>query len=331
MGLSLIAKMRAAPLTPPRSFAGSPMTTATAGSTPTTALRAGDESFDFWRVEGVTLDGSTRDRAYPIYNIWHLQAMDGYALPPEVAASISVAAMAAGVDIENEITAAREFFDPPAKALTASYQLARSFDAGATREWNAGAGFTAIGGGDGGSFTGALYGVDFVIDGLFTRAPIGGLFARLGAGALVERVGLEGVDMEISLRAIERAQPLGAFAAYLTGATIAQSWARGRVVGEDSIGGLIGSATAGAAEISLSWFAGDVEARGDAVGGVAGYVGSDDAVIVDSWAVARGHRRRGGGRLGGRRRRHGAQKLGGRRGRCAHDGVRRLGWAIAFP
>ena len=251
---------------------------------------AGDESFDFWRVEGVTLDGSTRDRAYPIYNIWHLQAMDGYALPPEVAASISVAAMAAGaagVVIADEITAAREFFDPPAEALTASYQLARSFGAGAAREWNAGAGFTAIGGGDGGSFTGALYGIDFVIDGLFARAPTGGLFARLGAGALVERVGLDGVDMEISLRAIEQPQPLGAFAAYLTGATIAQSWARGRVVGEDSVGGLIGSATAGAAEISLSWFAGDVEARGDAVGGVAGYVGSDDAVIVDSWAVAR--------------------------------------------
>ena len=188
---------------------------------------AGDESFDFWRVEGVTLDGSTRDRAYPIYNIWHLQAMDGYALPPEVAASISAAATAAGVDIENEITAAREFFDPPAEALTASYQLARSFGAGAAREWNAGAGFTAIGGGDGGSFTGALYGVDFVIDGLFTRAPTGGLFARLGAGALVERVGLERVDMEISLRAIEQPHPLGAFAAYLTGATIAQSWARG--------------------------------------------------------------------------------------------------------
>ena len=249
----------------------------------------GDDNngFDFWHVQGVTLDGSTRDRAYPIYNIWHLQAMDGYALPPEVAASISAAATAAGVDIENEITAAREFFDPPAEALTASYQLARSFDADAAREWNAGAGFTAIGGGDGGSFTGALYGVDFVIDGLFARAPIGGLFARLGAGALVERVGLEGVDMEISLRAIEQPHPLGAFAAYLTGAKIAQSWARGRIVGEDFVGGLIGSATAGAAEISLSWFAGDVEARGDAVGGVAGYVGSDDAVIVDSWAVAR--------------------------------------------
>ena len=253
----------------------------------------GDDNngFDFWHVQGVTLDGSTRDRAYPIYNIWHLQAMDGYALPPEVAASISAAATAAGVDIENEITAAREFFDPPAEALTASYQLARSFGAGAAREWNAGAGFTAIGGGDGGSFTGALYGVDFVIDGLFTRAPIGGLFARLGAGALVERVGLEGVDMEVSLRAIEQPQPLGAFAAYLTGATIAQSWARGRIVGEDFVGGLIGSATAGAAagaaEISLSWFAGDVEARGDAVGGVAGYIGSDDAVIVDSWAAAR--------------------------------------------
>ena len=93
--------------------------------------------------------------------------------------------------------------------------------------------------------------------------------------------------MEISLRAIEQPHPLGAFAAYLTGAKIAQSWARGRVVGEDSVGGLIGSATAGAAEISLSWFAGDVEARGDAVGGVAGYVGSDAAVIVDSWAAAR--------------------------------------------
>ena len=249
----------------------------------------GDDNngFDFWHVQGVTLDGSTRDRAYPIYNIWHLQAMDGYALPPEVAASISAAAMAAGVDIENEITAAREFFDPPAEALTASYQLARSFDAGAAREWNAGAGFTAIGGGDGGSFTGALYGVDFVIDGLFARAPTGGLFARLGAGALVERVGLERVDMEVSLRAIEQPHPLGAFAAYLTGARIAQSWARGRVVGEDSVGGLIGSATADAAEISLSWFAGDVEARGDAVGGVAGYVGSDAAVIVDSWAAAR--------------------------------------------
>ena len=249
----------------------------------------GDDNngFDFWHVQGVTLDGSTRDRAYPIYNIWHLQAMDGYALPPEVAASISAAATAAGVDIENEITAAREFFDPPAEALTASYQLARSFGAGAAREWNAGAGFTAIGGGDGGSFTGALYGVDFVIDGLFARAPTSGLFARLGAGALVERVGLERVDMEVSLRAIEQPQPLGAFAAYLTGATIAQSWARGRVVGEDFVGGLIGSATAGAAEISLSWFAGDVEARGDAVGGVAGYVGSDDAVIVDSWAAAR--------------------------------------------
>ena len=252
-----------------------------------TPLGDGSNGFDFWHVQGVTLDGSTRDRAYPIYNIWHLQAMDGYALPPEVAASISAAATAAGVDIENEITAAREFFDPPAEALTASYQLARSFDADAAREWNAGAGFTAIGGGDGGSFTGALYGVDFVIDGLFARAPTGGLFARLGAGALVERVGLEGVDMEVSLRAIEQPQPLGAFAAYLTGATIAQSWARGRVVGEDFVGGLIGSATADAAEISLSWFAGDVEARGDAVGGVAGYVGSDDAVIVDSWAAAR--------------------------------------------
>ena len=283
-------------------------------------------------MQGVTLDGSTRDRAYPIYNIWHLQAMGGYALPPEVAASISAAATAAGVDIENEITAAREFFDPPAKALTASYQLARSFDAGAAREWNAGAGFTAIGGGDGGSFTGALYGVDFVIDGLFARAPIGGLFARLGAGALVERVGLERVDMEISLRAIEQPQPLGAFAAYLTGATIAQSWARGRVVGEDSVGGLIGSATAGAAKISLSWFAGDVEARGDAVGGVAGYVGSDDAVIVDSWAAARVI---GGAAVGG--------LVGGGDGgdvrdswaggavERAHDGVRRLGRAIAFP
>ena len=64
------------------------------------------------------------------------------------------------------------------------------------------------------------------------------------------------------------------------------SWAQGRVVGSEGVGGIVGQIEKYYSAVSLSWFAGDVV--GDVAGGLAGEVvaGAPNA-IVDSWAMAR--------------------------------------------
>ena len=208
----------------------------------------------------VTMDGS-KNRPYPVYNIWQLQAIDGVA-PDDVPADMR----AAGQTLYGADSTAR---------LTASYRLEFDIDATPTRDWNSGSGFDPIGG----SFSGMFDGGGNVVRGLRINSVDStvGLFAEISSsGGRVQDVGLENAR-------VNGVNSVGAIAGSLgDGGELRSVWVHGRVTGGSQVGGLAGSNVN--STITSSWFAGQVRG-GDLVGGLAGTVSASNARVLDSWAA----------------------------------------------
>ena len=206
--------------------------------------------------EGV--DYGDADNPWPVYNIWQLQAIDGV-VPSDVPA-------------ESRAAASVLYGANPNERLTAAYRLEVDIDAMPTRDWDGG--FAPIGDAAD-AFRGAFDGGGNVVRDLrIDRADENhvGLFAALNA---------EVIDLGLDDARITGGNNVGAVAgAISTSGDLQEVWARGRVAGGATVGGLAGNVDGG--DISSSWFAGQV-AGDDFVGGLAGNTGSSN--LTDSWAA----------------------------------------------
>ena len=231
-------------------------------------------------------DGSV-DHPWPIYNIWHLQAIEGR--------SVSIdGVMTAGDGRFGEVTL---FGDSDAKRLNANYRLALNIDATPTRDWDGGRGFDPIGAGFTDSFSGVLAGDGRVVRGLRINRPsedFVGLFASAIRDNLTPtRI----IDLGLEDARIAGGNEVGAIAGRWAGGSDLRSvWARGRVTGKATVGGLVGG-NVGGSGVSSSWFAGQV-AGDSAVGGLAGILLF--ARLEDSWAAVDIDAPIGAGELAGR-------------------------------
>ena len=204
-------------------------------------------------------DGSAA-RPWPIYNIWHLQAIDG----------ISVAAngtMALNFPL---------FGGGGGDALTMHYRVMTEINALATRDWGRNlTGFNPIG--DNGSpFIGVLDGGGREARYLYVNADGGGLFGVVGGS--VSRFGLSEMDI--------RGRDVGGLAATVTG-LVSLVWGTGRVGVDESDGGggLVAAVSGG--DVRESWFVGEINGGGG-IGGLVGRLsGGVGAQVGDSWAMAR--------------------------------------------
>ena len=206
--------------------------------------------------EGVAYGGA--DNPWPVYNIWQLQAIDGV-VPSDVPA-------------ESRAAASVLYGENPNARLTAAYRLEVDIDATPTRDWDGS--FAPIGDAAD-AFRGAFDGGGNVVRDLrIDRADENhvGLFAALNA---------EVIDLGLDDARITGGNNVGAVAgAISTSGDLQEVWARGRVAGGATVGGLAGNIDGG--DISSSWFAGQV-AGNDFVGGLAGNTGSSN--LTDSWAA----------------------------------------------
>ena len=206
--------------------------------------------------EGVAYGGA--DNPWPVYNIWQLQAIDGV-VPSDVPA-------------ESRAAASVLYGANPNARLTAAYRLEVDIDATPTRDWSGG--FAPIGDAAD-AFRGAFDGGGNAVRDLrIDRADENhvGLFAALNA---------EVIDLGLDDARITGGNNVGAIAgAISTSGDLQEVWARGRVAGGATVGGLAGNVDDG--DISSSWFAGQV-AGDDFVGGLAGNTGSSN--LTDSWAA----------------------------------------------
>ena len=207
--------------------------------------------------EGVIYGGA--DNPWPVYNIWQLQAIDGV-VPDDVTA------------VESRAAASVLYGANPNARLTAAYRLEVDIDATPTRDWDGS--FAPIGDAAD-AFRGAFDGGGNVVRDLrIDRADEShvGLFAALNA---------EVIDLGLDDARITGGNNVGAIAgAISTSGDLQEVWARGRVAGGATVGGLVGNVDDG--DISSSWFAGQV-AGDDFVGGLAGNTGSSN--LTDSWAA----------------------------------------------
>ena len=198
------------------------------------------------------------DNPWPVYNIWQLQAIDGV-VPSDVPA-------------ESRAAASVLYGANPNARLTAAYRLEVDIDATPTRDWDGS--FAPIGDAAD-AFRGAFDGGGNAVRDLrIDRADENhvGLFAALNA---------EVIDLGLDDARITGGNNVGAIAgAISTSGDLQEVWARGRVAGGATVGGLAGNVDDG--DISSSWFAGQV-AGDDFVGGLAGNTGSSN--LTDSWAA----------------------------------------------
>ena len=160
----------------------------------------------------------------------------------------------------------------PNARLTAAYRLEVDIDATPTRDWDGG--FAPIGDAAD-AFRGAFDGGGNVVRDLrIDRADENhvGLFAALNA---------EVIDLGLDDARITGGNNVGAVAgAISTSGDLQEVWARGRVAGGATVGGLAGNVDGG--DISSSWFAGQV-AGDDFVGGLAGNIELSN--LTDNWAA----------------------------------------------
>ena len=198
------------------------------------------------------------DNPWPVYNIWQLQAIDGV-VPSDVPA-------------ESRAAASVLYGANPNARLTAAYRLEVDIDATPTRDWDGG--FAPIGDAAD-AFRGAFDGGGNVVRDLrIDRADENhvGLFAALNA---------EVIDLGLDDARITGGNNVGAVAgAISTSGDLQEVWARGRVAGGATVGGLAGNVDGG--DISSSWFAGQV-AGDDFVGGLAGNIELSN--LTDNWAA----------------------------------------------
>ena len=184
------------------------------------------ETIDLRVVGGVMMDGATRETAFPIYNIWQLQAIEG--LQEDSSGSFQIPAT--------------PLFG--ANRLSSHYRLMNDIDAGVTKEWvssgregrRPGQGFNPIGNAtDDELLKGGLYGDGYAIRDLWINRPdttYVGLFA-IASGSVIESVGIENARI-VGLRSV------GALAGELGLGVIQNAWVSGAVTGKENVGGLIG-------------------------------------------------------------------------------------------
>ena len=210
------------------------------------------ETIDLRVVGGVTMDGATRETAFPIYNIWQLQAIDGLRGNPFSSSFLATATL---------------FGANANERLGRHYRLMNDIDAGPTRRWAGGMGFHPIGDSEPqrAGLRGGLYGDGYAIRNLWINRPYSlrvGLFAVVDGG-VIESVGIE--DARIAGLGY-----VGALVGEQIGGAIQNAWASGAVTGDGwRVGGLVGRNDGGV--IFDSWTRSDV--RGDRrVGGLVGAV-----------------------------------------------------------
>ena len=210
------------------------------------------ETIDLRVIGGVTMDGATRETAFPIYNIWQLQAIDGLRGNPFSSSFLATATL---------------FGANANERLGRHYRLMNDIDAGPTRRWAGGMGFHPIGDSEPqrAGLRGGLYGDGYAIRDLWIDRPYSlrvGLFAVVDGG-VIESVGIE--DARIAGLGY-----VGALVGEQIGGAIQNAWASGAVTGDGwRIGGLVGLNDGGV--IFDSWTRSDV--RGDRrVGGLVGAV-----------------------------------------------------------
>ena len=184
------------------------------------------ETIDLRVVGGVMTDGATRETAFPIYNIWQLQAIEG--LQEDSSGSFQIPAT--------------PLFG--ANRLSSHYRLMNDIDAGVTKEWvssgrggrRPGQGFNPIGNAtDDELLKGGLYGDGYAIRDLWINRPdttYVGLFA-IASGSVIESVGIENARI-VGLRSV------GALAGELGLGVIQNAWVSGAVTGKENVGGLVG-------------------------------------------------------------------------------------------
>ena len=217
------------------------------------------EMIDLRVVGGVTMDGATRETAFPIYNIWQLQAIDGLRGNPFSSSFLATATL---------------FGANAGERLGRHYRLMNDIEAGVTKGWvssgrpgSSGLGFHPIGDSEPQrvGLRGGLYGDGYAIRDLWIDRPYSlrvGLFAVVDGG-VIESVGIE--DARIAGLGY-----VGALVGEQIGGAIQNAWASGAVTGDGwRIGGLVGRNDGGV--IFDSWTRSDV--RGDRrVGGLVGAV-----------------------------------------------------------
>ena len=210
------------------------------------------ETIDLRVVGGVMADGATRETAFPIYNIWQLQAIDGLRGNPFSSSFLATATL---------------FGANTGERLGRHYRLMNDIDAGPTRRWAGGMGFHPIGDSEPqrAGLRGGLYGDGYAIRDLWIDRPYSlrvGLFAVVDGG-VIDSVGIE--DARIAGLGY-----VGALVGEQIGGAIQNAWASGAVTSDGwRVGGLVGRNDGGV--IFDSWTRSDV--RGDRrVGGLVGAV-----------------------------------------------------------
>ena len=211
------------------------------------------------------LDGSSPDRAIPIYNIWQLQGIVGVSVD-------AVGSVSSGVAVF------------PGDALGLHYILMNDIDAAPAREWDDGKGFTPIGDTDA-PFLGNFNGGGNVVQNLFIdRATITiGLF-----GAVGEDGSSSGVvnDLGVSNAEYRGSGDIGGVIGLLAGTdnSMGNLWFSGRIAQSSSshyAGGVVGRQrqvrNTGLGIIIGAWAAGEIEVAGgsETAGGIVGRLESN--------------------------------------------------------
>ena len=223
------------------------------------------------------LDGSSPDRAIPIYNIWQLQGIVGVSVD-------AVGSVSSGVAVF------------PGDALSLHYILMNDIDAAPAREWDDGKGFTPIGDTDA-PFLGIFEGRGNVVQNLFIdRATITiGLFGAVGkdggSGGVVNDLGVANAEYRGS-------GDIGGVIGVLAGAGNAMDelWFSGQIF-QSSLsnvtvyaGGVIGrhrqqnNPGVGGGLVQGLWAAGEIEVEGggaENAGGIVGRLESDGSFGLD--------------------------------------------------
>ena len=211
------------------------------------------------------LDGSSPDRAIPIYNIWQLQGIVGVSVD-------AVGSVSSGVAVF------------PGDALGLHYILMNDIDAAPAREWDDGKGFTPIGDTDA-PFLGIFEGRGNVVQNLFIdRATITiGLFGAVGkdggSGGVVNDLGVANAEYRGS-------GDIGGVIGVLAGTdnSMGNLWFSGRIAQSSSshyAGGVVGRQrqvrNTGLGIIIGAWAAGEIEVAGgsETAGGIVGRLESN--------------------------------------------------------
>ena len=277
------------------------------------------ETIDLRVVGGVTMDGATRETAFPIYNIWQLQAIDGLRGNPFSSSFLATATL---------------FGANAGERLGRHYRLMNDIEAGVTKGWvssgrpgSSGLGFHPIGDSEPqrAGLRGGLYGDGYTIRDLWIDRPYSlrvGLFAVVDGG-VIESVGIE--DARIAGLGY-----VGALVGEQVEGVIQNVWASGAVTGGGwRVGGLVGLNDGGV--IFDSWTRSDV--RGDRrVGGLVGAVdirniGGGSIVPVIERGQAMGNVR-GNGDVGGLVGRNGGGMISDSRSFATVTGEENIGGLI---